>query len=76
MHSEGYCSLSVCVCVCMFVRPSTVFLGNRGSSEHETWTYYQVVGMHGKDSGAEKAGERMSAEVSVRLIEIPDDHCT
>ena len=74
MHSEGYCSLSVCVR--MFVRPSTVFLGNHGSSEHETWTYYQVVGMHGKDSGVEKAGERTSAEVSVRLIEIPDDHCT
>ena len=34
--------LSVCVCVCVCVRvsvrPSTVFLGNHGNSEHETWT--------------------------------------
>ena len=71
MHSEGYCSLSVCVCA--YVRLS---IHRFSCSEHETWTYYQVVGMHGKDSGAEKAGERTSAEVSVRLIEIPDDHCT
>ena len=44
--------LSVCVCVCACVLPSvrlsTVFLGNRGNSERETWTYYQVGGMHGK----------------------------
>ena len=45
---------SVCVCVRAYVRPSVpsvcppVFLGNRGNSEHETWTYYQVGGMHGK----------------------------
>ena len=47
---EGYCSRSVCVCVCVCpsVRPSTVFLGNRGNSERETWTYYQVGGMQGK----------------------------
>ena len=30
------------------VRLYTVFLGNRGNSERETWTYYQVGGMHGK----------------------------
>ena len=50
--AEGYCSRSVCVCVCVCVRVSfrlsTVFLGNRGNSERETWTYYQVGGMHGK----------------------------
>ncbi|CAI8019766.1 hypothetical protein GBAR_LOCUS11854, partial [Geodia barretti] len=43
------CSRScVCVSVCPSVRLSTVFLGNRGNSERETWTYYQVGGMHGK----------------------------
>ena len=41
-------SVRVCVCVCPSVRLSTVFLGNRGNSERETWTYYQVGGMHGK----------------------------
>ena len=45
--------LCVCVCVCVCVCPSgvrlsTVFLGNRDNSERETWTYYQVGGMHGK----------------------------
>ena len=41
--------LYVCVCVCVcVVRLSTVFLGNRGNSERETWTYYQVGGMYGK----------------------------
>ena len=41
--------LSVCGCVCVrvSVRLSTVFLGNRGNSERETWNY-QVGGMHGK----------------------------
>ena len=43
---------SECVCVCVYVRVSvrlsTVFLGNRDSSERETWTYYQVGGMDGK----------------------------
>ena len=54
MRSEDYCSRSVCVCVCVCpcvrvsVRLSTVFLGNRGNSERETWTYHQVGGMHGK----------------------------
>ena len=44
----------MCMCVCvrasvrLSVRLSTVFLGNRGNSERETWTYYQVGGMHGK----------------------------
>ena len=37
----------VCVCVCPSVRLSTVFHGNRGNSERETWTCYQVGGMHG-----------------------------
>ena len=44
--------LCVCVCVRVSVRPSvrlsTVFLCNRGNSERETWTYYQVGDMHGK----------------------------
>ena len=49
-----YVCLCVCTCVCvrasvrLSVRLSTVFLGNRGNSERETWTYYQVGGMHGK----------------------------
>ena len=30
------------------VRLSSVFLGNRGNSERETWTYFQLGGMHGK----------------------------
>ena len=45
------CSWSVCVCVCVrgSVRLSTVFLGNRGNSERQTWTYSgQLAGMHGK----------------------------
>ena len=44
-------SVYVCVCLCVCVCPSvrlSVFLGNRGNSERETWTYYQVGGMHGK----------------------------
>ena len=60
--------ISVCVCV------STVFLGNRGNSEREMWTYYQVGGMHGKLRFW--SGEGWEAEVSVRQIEIVDDHCT
>ena len=43
MRSEGYCSWSVCVSF----RLSTVFLGNHGNSERETWAYYQVGDMHG-----------------------------
>ena len=35
----------LCVCVCPSARLSTVFLGNRGNSERETW---KVGGMHGK----------------------------
>ena len=38
-----YCRWFVCV------RPSVHrFLGNRSNSERETWTYYEVGGMHGK----------------------------
>ena len=71
----------VCVCVCPSVRLSTVFLGNRGNSERETWTYYQVGGMHGKIRFLErrrpgKLVKRTAAEVSVRQIEIADDRCT
>ena len=40
--------LCVCVCARVSVRLSTVFLGNRGNSERETWTYFQLGGMHGK----------------------------
>ena len=72
----------MCVCVCPSVRLSTVFLGNRGNSERETWTYYQVGGMHGKirfwsgEEGEGKLVKRTAAEVSVRQIEIADDRCT
>ena len=41
-------AVGLCVCVRVSVRLSTVYLGNRGNSERETWTYYQVGGMHGK----------------------------
>ena len=57
------------MCVC--ARVSTVFLGNRGNSERETWTYYQVGGMHGKIRFWSEEGRE--AEVSVRQIEIADD---
>ena len=58
MRSEGFsaCVVCVCVCVCVYIRVSvglsTVFLGNRDSSERETGTYYQVGGMDGKTSGS------------------------
>ena len=75
--------MCVCVCVCVCVRVSfrlsTVFLGNRGNSERETWTYYQVGGMHGKILERKRPGKlvkRTAAEVSVRQIEIADDRCT
>ena len=71
----------MCVCVRVSVRLSTVFLGNRGNSEREMWTYYRVGGMHGKirfwngeDRG--KLVKRTAAEVSVHQIEIADDRCT
>ena len=42
--------LCVCVCVCPSVRPSVrpsiVFLENGGSSERQTWTCYEVGGLH------------------------------
>ncbi|CAI8057668.1 hypothetical protein GBAR_LOCUS31419 [Geodia barretti] len=80
MRSEGYCSRSVCVCVCVrvsvrpSVRLSSVFLGNRGNSERETWTYFQLGGMHGKIrfwSGEAwgKLVKRTAAEVSSNSIE-------
>ena len=41
--------VGVCVCVrvsvCLSVHLSTDFLGSHGSSERETWIYYQVGGM-------------------------------
>ena len=48
---NGYCTWSVvCVCVCLSVRKSvsTVFLDNRGSSELQTWIYFQVGCLDGK----------------------------
>ena len=36
------------LCVCPSIRLSTVYLGNHGNSERETWIYYKVGGMHGK----------------------------
>ena len=74
MRSEDYCSWSVCVCVRVSVRLSTVNLGN---SERETWAYYQVGGMHGKLRfwSGEGRGSWTAAKVSVRQIEIADDRC-
>ena len=48
-YTRGIVCVCVCVCVCVraCVHPSTVFLGNRGNSEREMWTYYQG-GMNGK----------------------------
>ena len=60
----------MCVCVCPSVRLSSVFLGNRGNSERETWTYFQLGGMHGKirfwsGEAREKLVKQMAAEVGV-----------
>ena len=81
VHAQRGLLQSVCVCVCPSVHLSTVFLGNRGNSECEMWTYYQVGGMHGSNKILErrrpgKLVKRTAAEVSVRQIEITDDRCT
>ena len=74
----------VCVCVRVSVRLSTVFLGNRGNSERETWTYICILSSrrHARENKIlerKKPGKlvkRTAAEVSVRQIEIADDRCT
>ena len=47
-HSLTLGGLLQSVSVCVSFRPSVCPSGNRGISERETWTYYQVGGMHGK----------------------------